>query len=117
MDITIRKAMENDYPELAKLYDELNTLHSEALPHIFMKPLKTPQDLANIRSILKSKDAVIFIAQSEEEIIGFAQAMIRQSPDHPVSVKRKYAYVNDICVMPKYRRLSVGKKLVEAVEK
>jgi len=117
MDITIRKATEKDYPELAKLYDELNTLHSKALPHLFVKLSKTPQDMAYIRSILKSKDAILFIAQSGEEIIGFIEAVVMQPPDHPEAVKRNYAYINDICVKMEYRRSAIGKKLVETVEK
>jgi len=117
MNIVIRKATEKDYPELVKLYDELNSMHVKALPHLFVKPSKTPQDPAYIRSILKNKDAVLLIAQSGGEITGFIEAVVMQPPDHPESVKRKYAYINDICVKPECRRSSVGKKLVEAVEK
>jgi diamine N-acetyltransferase len=117
VDITIRKATVKDHPELAKLYDELNTMHVKALPHLFVKPSKTPQDLAYIRGILKNNDAVLFVAQSGEKTIGFIEATIRQPPDHPEAVKKNYAYVNDICVKKEYRRSSVGKKLMEAVEK
>ena len=104
MDLTIRKATEKDYPGLAKLYDELNTIHVNALPHLFVKPSKTPQDLAYIRNILKNKEAVLFIAQTGEETIGFIEAVVMQPPDHPEAVKRNYAYINDICVKMEYRR-------------
>jgi diamine N-acetyltransferase len=117
MDIIIRTATEKDYSVLAKLFDELNHMHSKALPHIFVKPSKTPQYLAYIRGIIKNKEAILFVAQSGEEMIGFIQASVRQPPDHPVWVKRQYAYINDICIVNEYRRTSVGKKLMEAVEK
>jgi ribosomal protein S18 acetylase RimI-like enzyme len=96
MDIIIRTATEKDYSELSRLYDELNKMHVKALPHLFVKPSKTPQDLAYIRGIMKNKDAVLFIAQSGEETIGF---------------------IDDICVKNDYRRSSIGEKLMEAVEK
>jgi diamine N-acetyltransferase len=117
MDVIIRTATEKDYPGLVKLFDELNFMHVEALPHLFVKPAKTPQDPAYIRGILKNKEAVLFVAQSGEETIGFIEAAVRQPPDHPEAVKKNYAYVNDICVKPEYRRSSIGNKLVEAVEK
>jgi len=117
MDIIIRTATEKDYSQLAKLYDELNKMHSKALPHLFVKTSKTPQDLAYVRGILKNKNAVLFVAQSGEEIMGFIEATVRQPPDHPEAVKKNYAYVNDICVKNEYRRSSIGEKLMEAVEK
>jgi diamine N-acetyltransferase len=117
MDIIIRTATEKDYSGLIKLYDELNKMHVKALPHLFVKPSKRPQDMAYIRDILKSKDAVLFIAKSGEETIGFIEASVKQPPDHPEAVQNSYAYVDDICVINEYRRTSVGKKLMEAVEK
>ena len=117
MDFIIRKATENDYSDIARLYDELNRLHGTALPHIFLIAEKTPQTLEYISNIIKNDEAVLFVAQSGWEIIGFIQAMIRQSPDYPNVVKRKYAYIDDICVKQECRRSSVGKKLMEAVEK
>jgi diamine N-acetyltransferase len=117
MDIIIRTATEKDYSQLSRLYDGLNKLHSKALPHLFVKLSKTPQDLAYIRGILKNKEAVLLVAQSGEEMIGFIEAVVMQPPDHPEAVKRNYAYVNDICVKNEYRRSSIGKKLMEAVEK
>jgi ribosomal protein S18 acetylase RimI-like enzyme len=117
MDIIIRTATEKDYSELSRLYDELNKMHVKALPHLFVKPSKTPQDLAYIRGIMKNKDAVLFIAQSGEETIGFIEASVRQPPDHPEAVKNSYAYIDDICVKNDYRRSSIGEKLMEAVEK
>ena len=116
MDFTIRKATDKDYDGLSKLYNELNTLHSNALPHIFITPSPTPQSLDYVRSIIEDKNAALFVAQSDGGIIGFIYAAIRESPDNPVSIKRSYVYIDDICVKQEYRRSSVGKTLMESVE-
>jgi diamine N-acetyltransferase len=116
MDITTRKATEQDHDALAKLYDDLNLLHSNALPQIFVTPPVTPQNLEYVRAILKNKNAALFVAQSGGEIIGLIQLLIRESPDIPISIKRQYVYVEDICVKQEYRRSSAGKMLMKSAE-
>jgi len=117
MDFTIRKATIRDYEALARLYTDLNILHSKGAPDIFVTFKETPQNLEFVGAILKNKDAVLFVAQSGGEIIGLIQANIMKSPDIPVFVKRKYIHIEDICVEKKYRQSSVGKRLMESVEK
>lgn len=117
MDFTVRKAMEKDYPGMARLFDELNLLHSTGVPDVFLMLRKTPQDINYVRNVLENDNCVLYVAQAENEIIGLVEACIRESPRNiPVYIKRRYVYVDNICVLSKYRRLSVGKKLMEFVE-
>lgn len=116
MDFIIRRAVLADYPALAELYDELNNLHSNALPHIFQTLWPTPQSLEYVYAVLKNKKAVFLVAESGREIIGFIQAVIRKAPDTPLHVKREYVYIDDICVKRACRRVSVGKALMGVVE-
>jgi diamine N-acetyltransferase len=116
LDFTIRKATKKDFKGLVKIYNELNILHSKGEPDVFVIKKETPQNLEFVGVILKNKDAVLFVAQSAGEIIGLIQANIMESPDIPIFVKRKYIHIEDICVEQKYRRSSVGKRLMESVE-
>ena len=116
MDITIRPATEKDYDELAKLFHELNRLHSHALPHIFYTTAKTPQSLEYVRSLLNNTKATFLVAESGGKIIGFVQAVIMDAPNNPVTIRRSFVYVDDICVAAEYRRASVGKALMASVE-
>ena len=38
MDLTIRKAVPDDYDALCEIVDEVDRLHREHLPHIYCKP-------------------------------------------------------------------------------
>jgi diamine N-acetyltransferase len=116
MDVTIRKATEKDYPGLVKLYDDLNLLHSQNLPHIFQTPGETPQSLEYIKSLLVNPKAIVLVAEMRGLIIGFVQAELRSAPDHPVTVKRQYVYIGDICVKADHRRSLIGTKLIGAIE-
>jgi diamine N-acetyltransferase len=117
MDVTIRRATEKDYPGMAILYDELNYLHSTGVPDVFLSPKTTPQDIQYVRHVLANEDCVLYVAQTEGKIIGLVEACIRESPPNiPVYVKRRYVYVENICVSPEYRRLSIGKRLMDSVE-
>jgi diamine N-acetyltransferase len=95
----------------------LNRLHSNGAPDVFMAPLQTPQDIEYVRRVLENSDATLYIAQAGKEIVGLVKACIRESPPNiPVYVKRRYVYVDNICVLPEYRHTSIGKKLMEAIE-
>jgi diamine N-acetyltransferase len=117
MDVIIRKATEQDYPGLAKLWDDLNYIHSDALPDIFMTPQPTPQSLEYVRYLLSNEKASIFVAEDQGEIIGLIQPTIREAPDNPVTIKRSFVSIDDICVAKPYRRTSVGKALMIAAER
>jgi hypothetical protein len=38
MEISVRKATAKDYNSLCELFDEMDALHRDNLPHIFQKP-------------------------------------------------------------------------------
>lgn len=40
---------------------------------------------------------------------------LKKAPVHPVVVPRRYAYIDDICILPDYRHMGVGKALYEAL--
>jgi ribosomal protein S18 acetylase RimI-like enzyme len=42
---------------------------------------------------------------------------IKESSDIPVLVKRRYAYVSDIIVTEKYRGSTIGRELMDTVER
>ena len=42
MEISVGKATADDYIALCELYDELDALHRDHLPHLFQKPDRPP---------------------------------------------------------------------------
>lgn len=62
-----------------------------------------------ITDLIKSKDAKIFIALEDNQIIGYTIAKIDLYP--PIYLLEKYGSIYDMFVTLKYRRKGIGKKL------
>ncbi|MFW9901746.1 MAG: GNAT family N-acetyltransferase [Candidatus Thorarchaeota archaeon] len=62
-----------------------------------------------ITDLIKSKDAKIFIALEDNQIIGYTIAKIDLYP--PIYLLEKYGSIYDMFVTLKYRRKGIGKRL------
>ena len=112
MDFVIREAKEQDYEELLKIFDEGDLLHARALPEIFKKPDELSRSKEYIFGLINNENSVIFVAESNNQIIGLVVIVIRESPDIPIMVKRRYAYVDNISVTEKFKGFGIGKALM-----
>lgn len=59
---------------------------------------------------IESADSMILVAQSGEELVGFTQLY----PTYSSVAMRRAWVLNDLFVVPEYRRLSVGRRLLGA---
>jgi GNAT superfamily N-acetyltransferase len=94
MDFSIRQAAEKDYAGLNVLFEEIDEYHREALPQIF---------------------AVIFMAETQNLIIGLVYAYIRSIPEIPIRIPCRVGEIDQLIVKQEYRRYGVGKSLMERV--
>ena len=116
MDFVIREAKEQDYEELLKIFDEGDLLHIKALPQIFKKVDEPSRSRDYISSIIGDENAGIFLAESGNQIIGFIVVVIREAPNIPIMVKRRFAYVDSIVVTEKSRDSGIGRALMAEAE-
>jgi len=116
MEFLIREAATSDFEEIAKLLYEADIFHSRALPHIF-QPVKDTRSHEMLADTIADENATIFVAEQEDKVIGLVHVYIRESPDIPVLVKRRYVYVSDIIVTEKYRGSRIGRELMNTVER
>ncbi|HAL62375.1 MAG TPA: N-acetyltransferase [Chloroflexi bacterium] len=113
MDFSIREATREDYERLCELFAEGDTLHREALPHVFREPDGPARTKEFISGIIANEDAVLFVAERDGEIIGLVYILVRETPDIPIMVPRRYAVIDDLIVRKDSRRFGVGRALVE----
>ncbi|HEX6170326.1 MAG TPA: GNAT family N-acetyltransferase [Chitinophagaceae bacterium] len=100
----IRRAKKKDIDDLSILFDKYRIFY------------KQQSDIANARSFLKKrmkrKESVIFIAEEQDELIGFTQLFPIFSS---VSMKRTWL-LNDLYVNEKSRGVGAATKLLEAAK-
>jgi diamine N-acetyltransferase len=112
MDISIRQAVEQDYAKLNALFEELDTHHRNALPQVFRKPEGPARTGDFLASVLADQGAVIFIAETQGQIVGLVYAYIRSIPEIQIRIPCRTGEIDQLIVKQEYRRYGVGKALM-----
>ncbi len=115
-EISIRKAIPSDYSALCELFDELDALHRDHLPHMFQKPPGPARDRDYYLELIADEGVGFFVAGSGENILGFVHAAIRETPAIPLFVPRRYAVLIDLLVRSGYRNRGIGRMLVDKAQ-
>ncbi len=113
MKFHIRRATQKDYKEISEVFEEVDSLHRKTLPHIFREPDRPARTEEFLSSIISDENAALFVAETNDQIIGLVHVLIRQTPPIPIMVPRRYAVLEDLAVKNGYRRLGVGTSLLE----
>ncbi len=121
-EVIIRAATEQDFETLDKLYYDFHQYHVREVPNRLQDLGKLEdQDWSRLhqalREIFTNKDAVIFLAERSGHIIGLVEVYYRQDDKaNPLIVTHQYAYLQSIMVSEPYRKLGIGKRLMEAAQ-
>ena len=116
MTISVRKATTNDYDTLCELFDEIDTLHRDNLPHIFQKPRGSIREEEYYSGLIADESVALFVAEKGEKLVGFVHAVVRDTPAFPVFVPRRYAIVDGIVVKSGYQNHGIGRILMGKVQ-
>ncbi|HEU5349838.1 MAG TPA: GNAT family N-acetyltransferase [Ktedonobacterales bacterium] len=116
MDWTIREATIADYDALCALFAQIDRIHYTALPDIFRPPAGPSRERKYIEDTLSNPGARIFAAEQGNEIIGLADAAIREAAQWSALVPRSWVHIRDIIVDERFRGMGVGKSLLARIE-
>ena len=116
MGISVRKANVDDYSFLCELFDEVDALHRDHLPHIFQKPDGAVREHDYYLGMISDEDTALFVAERGGKLVGFICAVIRDAPDFPVYVPRCYLMVDGIGVKSGFQNQGIGRMLMERME-
>ncbi len=116
MDMTsIRVARRDDYEGLCPVIRELDAFHAGALPHFF-RPFDEPaRPLEWFIDMLENPESLLLVAEHDGVIAGFLSALVRNSPDLPMFVPRRWLVVDNVAVLNAYRRMGIGQALMHQV--
>jgi len=116
MEISVRKAAADDYNALCELFDEVDSLHRDNLPHLFQKPDGAAREPDYYAGLMKDENVALFVAESGKKLVGFVHAIVRDTPAFPVFIPRRYAIVDGIVVKAGFRNRGIGRTLMNQMQ-
>lgn len=115
MEGSIREATAKDYDELCELFEEVDALHHDNLPHIFQTPNDSARRYDQYLGLMTDENVRLLVAEIDENLVGFVHIVLRDTPAHPIFIPRNYVVVESIGVRSEYQNQGIGRMLMEAV--
>lgn len=113
LDCQVRPAAARDIPEIVEIWGELASHHAR-LDQAFAPSAGWQEEYRYfIRGLLGRDDALAVVAVREGHLIGYGVGRISLLPAFFES--RRRGYIHDVVTREAYRRLGVGRRLVEAL--
>jgi diamine N-acetyltransferase len=115
MELSIRSATIADYDGVALIFDEVDSLHRQALPHVFRAVAGCALEWDYFEAALDAPEADWLLAERAGEIIGFANVRIQHAPDRPALVSRRFVEVDSLGVRADHQHAGIGRALMARV--
>lgn len=112
--INIRRATESDISAINKLLYEVQKVHSDTRPDLFKAGAKKYDD-DELRAILADDSKPVFVAERDENILGYAFCVHQQHIGSHNLTDIKTLYIDDLCVDETARNAHVGTLLYKYV--
>lgn len=112
MNVTIRGAALSDREKIRILQKEIADLHYKGRPDLFKKEARYFTD-EGFKERLGNPDEYVFIAEKDGAVIGYAFAKVIRYRGHSTYRDFDSFYIDDICVLEKYRGQGIGARLFE----
>ena len=116
MKTSVRKATADDYNALCDLFDEVDALHRDNLPHRFQQPSAPARERDDYLRLITDDDVALLVGAVGGSTVGFVHAMIREPPGMPMFVRRRYAVIENLVVKSEFRKQGIGRILVDEVQ-
>jgi len=112
--MTIRIANIKDIDKILELEDQIFQLHFKARPDWIER---NPKNYEYRKRTIESNNSKIFLAEENNEIIGFCIINISETKNHHMYYDMINIEIDNICIDENYRQKGIGKKLFEEVKK
>ena len=116
MQISLRKATVDDYNNLCELFDEIDSLHRNHLPHRFQKASGPAREHNYYSGLIADENVGFFVAEMGDELVGFGHVIVSDTPAFPIFVPRRYATVDSIVVKSGFRERGIGRALMDKMQ-
>ncbi len=111
----IRQAEEKDIYALSKLHKKFIQEHAQLYDSVFyaLSSDATEQWTQWVKKMLQNKSIGFFIAEEQNEIVGYVSGWIEERP--PIYSLNKTGYLSNLFIIPQERKKGIGSNLHKAL--
>jgi ribosomal protein S18 acetylase RimI-like enzyme len=113
MTVEIRSATMRDYDAICALLAQVDALHRSAQPDQFAEAVPA-REKAYLQSWLDTPDKQLWVAERDNAVVGLVMFYLRQTPDVPILVPRRFIQLDTLVVDAKQQRQGIGETLMQA---
>lgn len=115
MKLSVRRAEEKDTPRIMNLLRQVNNVHSQGRPDIFI-PDGTKYTPGQLKILMSDDSRPIFVAVDEhDEVCGYGFCVMIVTEETSNLRARRELYIDDLCVDETLRRQGVGQVLYDYI--
>lgn len=116
MEIRIRRAEKKDAERLCELLLTIAQLHHEGRPDIYGEG-GAKYDIPAVEEKICNKDEIILVAVNDDDVVmGYTMSKIIDVQENGILLGYRKMYIDDVCVDSAFRKLGIGKMLMEATK-
>lgn len=113
-EFKIRRAEKTDIPQIENLLYQVQKVHSDARPDLFISGgRKYTED--ELKIIINDNERPVFVADIGGTVSGYAFCIHKQALNSTSLTDIKTLYIDDLCVDENKRGLHIGRRLYEYV--
>lgn len=114
--MSIRIAEDKDLERIKALLLQVNNVHAEGRPDIFIKDCMKYTDKEILAQLHDSTKIIFVYTDDKDVVLGYAFCQIKEYKNVNNIHPHKSLYIDDLCVDEKYRGQHIGKSLLKHVE-
>lgn len=114
--MTIRRATQQDIPQIDRLLNEVNMVHHVIRPDLFNINRKYTDD--QLKAMIGDNTQPIFAAVDENDrLIGYCMTKFQQIVGDTIRTDIRTLYIDDLCVDEEVRGQHIGQQLYDYTKK
>lgn len=111
----IRRAKENDIPDVLRLLVQVCMVHHNGRPDLFKGPA-TKYTAEQLKEIFRDDRRPVFVLTNEDDkVLGYAFCVYQEHFGDNILTDIRTLYIDDLCVDEDCREQHIGKQLYEYV--
>ena len=105
-----------DAGRIAELLETIAELHHNGRPDIYGGG-GAKYDITAVEKKIEDNKEIILVAVNEEDfVLGYTISQITDVPANGILLPYRKMYIDDVCVDTTFRKLGIGKRLMEATK-